>query len=70
MPNKNIHNISQSDVLLKENPTRDTFNNEATIVQGPMGDEDEIESQKTWMMEMPMNDIYINNNDKWNRTSK
>ena len=45
MPNKNIHDISQSDILLNENPTRSTFNNEATIVQGPMGDNDEIELQ-------------------------
>ena len=43
MPDENIHDISQNDVLLNENPTRNTFNNEATIVQGPMGDDDEIE---------------------------
>ena len=42
MPNKNIHDISQSDVLLNENSTRNTYNNEATIVQGPTGDDDEI----------------------------
>ena len=52
MPNKNIHDISQSDVLLNGNPTRNTFNNEATIEQGPMGDDDKIKFQKAWMMEM------------------
>ena len=56
MPDKNIHDISQSDISLKENPTRNTFNNEATIVQDPTGDDDEIELQKAWMMEMLMND--------------
>ena len=35
---------------------RNTFNDEATIVQGPMGDNDKIESWKAWTMEMPMND--------------
>ena len=55
MPDKNIHDISQSDVLSNENPTRNTFNNKATIAQAPMGDDDEIELWKVWMMEMPMN---------------
>ena len=59
MPNKNVHDISQSDVLLNENPTGNTFNNEATVVQGPTGDNDEIKSQKAWMMEMLMNDSDI-----------
>ena len=35
------------------------FNNKATIVQGPVGDDDEIESQKSWTMEMLMNDSDI-----------
>ena len=52
MPNKNIQDISQSEILLNENPTRYTFNNKATIVQGPMDDD---ESRKAWTMEMPMN---------------
>ena len=56
MPDENIHDLRQSDVLLNENPTRNTFNNDATIVQGPMGDDDEIKSWKAWTMEMPMND--------------
>ena len=56
MPDENIHDISQSDMLLNENTTRNTFNNEATIVQGPMGDDGKIESWKVWTMEMPMND--------------
>ena len=37
-------------------PTRNTFNNEATVVQGSTGDDDEIESWKAWTLEMPMND--------------
>ena len=52
MPNENIHDVSQSDVSLNENPTGTTFNNEATVVQGPTGDDEEIESWKAWMMEM------------------
>ena len=50
MPNEKIHDVSQSDVSLNEKPMRNTFNNKATIVQGPMGDNDKIESQKVWMM--------------------
>ena len=45
MPNKNIHEISQSDISLNENPTGNTFNNVATVVQGPTGDDDENESK-------------------------
>ena len=56
MTDKNIHDVSQSDVLINENPTRNTFNNEATIVQDPMDDDDTIELWKAWMMEMPTND--------------
>ena len=54
--NENIDNVSQSDISLNENPTGNTFNNEATTIQGPMGDDDKIESWKVWMMEMLMND--------------
>ena len=39
MPDKNVHNISQGDILLNENPTRNTFNNKATVVQGQTGDD-------------------------------
>ena len=59
MPNENIHDISQSDVLLNENPTGNTFNDEVTIVQGPMGDDDKIELQKVWTMEMLMSNSDI-----------
>ena len=55
MPNENIHNISQSDMSLNENPTGNTFNNEVMTVQGPMGDDNEIESWKVWTIEMLMN---------------
>ena len=56
MPDKNIHDVSQSDILLNENPTRNTFNNKATMVQGSKGDDDKIKSQIAWMMEMLTND--------------
>ena len=56
MPDKNVHDVSQSDVSLNENPTGNTFNNEATVAQGPTSDEDEIKSWKAWMMEMVTND--------------
>ena len=59
MPNENIHNISQSDISLNENHTRNTYNNEATVVQGPTGDNDEIKLWKAWMMEMLTNDSDI-----------
>ena len=39
--------------------TGNTFNNKARVVQDPTGDNDEIELQKVWMMEMPMNDCDI-----------
>ena len=54
-PDKNVHDVSQSDVSLNENPTGNTFNNEATVVQGP-SDDDEIKSRKAWMMERLMTD--------------
>ena len=56
MSNENVHDISQSDISLNENGTRNSFNNEVTTVQGPMGDDNKIESWKAWTMEMPMND--------------
>ena len=59
MPRKNAHDVSQSDVSLNENHTRNTFNKKATIVQGPMGDGDKIELEKAWTMEMLMNDSDI-----------
>ena len=45
--------------MLNENPTGITFINEVTTVQGPMGDDDEIKSQKAWTMEMLTNDSNI-----------
>ena len=51
MPDENIHDVSQSDILLNENSTRNSFNNEVTTVQGQMGDDNKIESQKAWTME-------------------
>ena len=45
MSDKNIHDISQSDISLNENPIRNTF----------LGNDDEIKLQKAWMEEMPTN---------------
>ena len=58
-PNKYVHDVSQSDTSLNENPTGNTFNNVATVVQGPTGDDDENELQKAWTMEMLMSDSDI-----------
>ena len=46
-PNKCIHDVSQSDISLNENPTRNTLNHVATVVQGPTGDDDENKLHKT-----------------------
>ena len=56
MPNKNVHDVSQSDISLNEKSTGNTFDNVATVVKGPTGDDDENESRKAWTMEMLMND--------------
>ena len=56
MPNENVHDVSQSDVSLNENPTGNTFNNEVSVIQGPTGDDDKSKPQKAWMMEMLTND--------------
>ena len=55
-PNEYVHGVSQSDLSLNENPTENTFNNVATVVQDPTGDDDENESQKAWTREMLMSD--------------
>ena len=47
--------ISESDALLNENPTGNPSNNKVTTVQGPTGDDNDIESWKVWTMEIPMN---------------
>ena len=56
MPDENIHDTSQSDVSLNENPTGNIFNNEGTVVEVPAGDDDKNELWKAWMMSMLMND--------------
>ena len=53
-PMKNVHNVSQSDTLLNENPTGNSFNNLTTMEQGTTDDDDENESWKAWTMEMLM----------------
>ena len=45
--------------MLNENPTENAFNNVATVVQGPTGDDDENELWKAWTMEMLMSDSDI-----------
>ena len=56
IPNKNVYNVSQSDVSIHENTTVNSFNDEGTTVQGPTDDNNEIELQKACTMEMMMND--------------
>ena len=58
-PNEYIHDMSQSDISLNENPTGNTFNNVATVVQGPTDDDVKNELRKAWTMEMLMNDCNI-----------
>ena len=58
-PNEYIHDVSQSDISLNENPTGNTFNNVATVVQGSTGDDDENESWKAGTIEMLTNDSDI-----------
>ena len=55
-PNENVHDDSQSDALLNENPTGNSFNNTMTVVQGPTDDDDKNELRKVWAMEMLMSD--------------
>ena len=45
-PNKNVHDVSQSDTSLNENRTGNSFNNVTTVVQGPTDDDDKNKSQK------------------------
>ena len=59
MPDKTVHDVSQSDISIDENATGNSFNNEVTTLQGEMGDYNEIELQKVWTMEMLMNDSDI-----------
>ena len=40
-PNKNVHDVSQSDASLNEYPTGNSFNNTTTVVQGPTEDDGE-----------------------------
>ena len=57
IPNENAYNVSQSDTLLNENHTENSFKNATMVVQGPTDDDDdEKESWKAWTMEMLTND--------------
>ena len=59
MPDKNVYDVSQSDVSINENTTVNLFNDKGTTVQGPTDDNNEIELQKACTMEMVMNDSDI-----------
>ena len=50
-PKESIHDVSQSDTSLNENPTGNSFNNVTTVVKGPT-DDDKSKSWKAWTMEM------------------
>ena len=54
-----MYDISQSNVSINKNSTVNLFNNEATTVQGPMNDNNKIDSQKAHTMEMSLNDSDI-----------
>ena len=56
IPNKKAHGVSQSESLINENCTENSFNNVTTVAQVPSDDSDENESQKVWSMEMLTND--------------
>ena len=56
IPDKNVYDVSQNDVSINENTAVNSFNNEATKVQGPMGDNNKIKLRKAWTVEMPTND--------------
>ena len=55
-PNENVHEISQSDTSLNENPTGISFNNTTTVIQGPADDDNKNELRKAWTMEMLTSD--------------
>ena len=62
IPNENAHNVSQSDTLLNENHTENSFKNVTMMAQGPTDDDDKNESQKVLTMEMLTNDSNISTN--------
>ena len=51
-----MHDVSQSDTSLNENPTGISFNNVATEEPGPTDDDDENKFGKAWTMEMLTSD--------------
>ena len=52
---KDVYNVSQSDISMNENTTVNSFINEVTTIQGPMDDNNEIESWNVCTMEMLTN---------------
>ena len=59
MSDKNVYDVSKSDISINENTKANSFSNEATTIQGPMGDNNEIQLQKARTMEMLTNDCDI-----------
>ena len=55
-PDENAHGVSQSDTLINENHTENSFNKVTMVVQVPSDDNDKNELWKAWTMEMLMND--------------
>ena len=60
-PEENVHDVSQSDISINENTTGNSFDNEVTTVQDPMGDDNEIELQKAWTMVLKWGDFHLRN---------
>ena len=55
MPDKNVYDVSQSDVSINKHTAVNSLNNKVTTVQGPTDDENEIKSWKACTMEISMN---------------
>ena len=59
IPDEKAHGFSQSDTLINERHTENSFNKITMVVQGPSDDNYENESWKVWTMEMLMNNVNI-----------
>ena len=56
IPSEGVNNLSQSHNEINGIDHEETINKETDTVQGPTSYDEEIELQKAWTMEMPMND--------------
>ena len=61
-PDKKSDDYNQSDAPLSKRSTVNSINKSTSVVQGPVDDDNENESQKAWTMEMLMNDGDISMN--------